>query len=63
MQNSDNDTYGISVEPGQDAALMVAIALCIDEIVGIAATEPPFFGVLCFVHRCSNFPQLLTLVH
>jgi hypothetical protein len=63
MQHSDSDTYGISVEPGQDAALMVAIALCIDEIVGITATEPPFCGLLYFEPRCSKVSQLLTLGH
>lgn len=29
---TDKDTYAISVEAGQDAALMIAFAVCIDEI-------------------------------
>jgi uncharacterized protein YxjI len=30
---SDKDSYAITIQPGQDAALMICFAVCIDDIV------------------------------
>jgi hypothetical protein len=75
LQARSNDIYGITIEAGQDGALMVAMALCIDEIVrmgecvvksnfrGAPPSDSPLNTVTSlWIHtRSDNFPFIMFL--